>query len=230
MPKSGCAMEGRSAGISVSLGRSLGYHATGVAREQARTLRYRIRRASSPELRRLEMKEKCFGAFGSDFSLFRGNKLKFVLLLLVLVLAGVPLTPLRAQGPQRTSPNAETKSIRNQKGIEMVWIPSGSFTMGSTDAQIQAAYADAKNAFPENAKLEWFSGEKPRHQVTIREGFYMGIYEVTQAQWRAVMGTIVEQKDEKAGPGGRRSRGNRRAEPGRHITMVIVSGDQWQER
>src|SRR5450759_2770689 len=78
MPESVCAMEGRIAGISVSLGRSLGYHATGVARGQARTLRYLIRRARSPELRRLEMKEKCFGAFGSDFSLFRGNESQFL--------------------------------------------------------------------------------------------------------------------------------------------------------
>src|SRR5205085_9149218 len=30
--------------------------------------------------------------------------------------------------------------------------------------------------------------EKPVHQVTIREGFYMGKYEVTQAQWKQVMG------------------------------------------
>ena len=175
------------------------------------------------------MKEKCFGAFGSDFSLFRGNKLKFVLLLLVLVLAGVPLTPLSAQGPQRTSPNAEPKSIRNQKGIEMVWIPAGSFTMGSTDAQIQAAYADAKNAFPENAKLEWFSGEKPRHRVTIREGFYMGIYELTQAQWRAVMGTTVQQQVEKAGPGWSLSGGTSRVEQGDNYPMVFVSWNEAQE-
>ena len=27
------------------------------------------------------------------------------------------------------------------------------------------------------------------HEVTISKPFYMGIYEVTQAQWKAVMGT-----------------------------------------
>ena len=49
-----------------------------------------------------------------------------------------------------------------------MWIPPGSFAMGSTNGE---------------------SGEKPVHEVTIREGFYMGKYEVTQAQWRQVMGT-----------------------------------------
>ena len=27
------------------------------------------------------------------------------------------------------------------------------------------------------------------HKVTLTKGFYMGIYPVTQAQWKAVMGT-----------------------------------------
>lgn len=34
-------------------------------------------------------------------------------------------------------------------------------------------------------KVNW---EKPIHKVTISEGFFMGQTEVTQAQWRAVMG------------------------------------------
>ena len=50
---------------------------------------------------------------------------------------------------------------------EMVWIPPGGFMMG------------AKNG-PEY--------EKPVHRVTISQGFYMGKYEVTQAQWLTVMG------------------------------------------
>jgi formylglycine-generating enzyme required for sulfatase activity len=52
--------------------------------------------------------------------------------------------------------------------MELVWIPSGSFMMGS-----------------ENGR----DNEKPVHQVTIKEGFYMGKYEVTQAQWQKVMGS-----------------------------------------
>ncbi len=55
--------------------------------------------------------------------------------------------------------------VKNGIGMELVWIPPGSFMMGSE----QKDY------------------EKPVHQVTLREGFYMGKYEVTQAQWRALM-------------------------------------------
>jgi formylglycine-generating enzyme required for sulfatase activity len=56
--------------------------------------------------------------------------------------------------------------VRNQMGMELVYVPAGSFMMGSD-----------KNDF-----------EKPIHQVTISNGFYMGRYEVTQAQWQEVMG------------------------------------------
>jgi formylglycine-generating enzyme required for sulfatase activity len=31
--------------------------------------------------------------------------------------------------------------------------------------------------------------EKPAHQVTLSQAFYLGKYSVTQAQWEAVMGT-----------------------------------------
>lgn len=57
--------------------------------------------------------------------------------------------------------------VRDQLGMELVYVPAGSFMMGSNNG-------------PNN--------EKPVHQVTIKEGFYMGRYEVTQAQWKQVMG------------------------------------------
>jgi formylglycine-generating enzyme required for sulfatase activity len=59
----------------------------------------------------------------------------------------------------------------NTLGMEFVRIPSGTFTMGA-DSKREAAY----------------SFEMPRHKVTISKSFYMGRYEVTQAQWEAVMG------------------------------------------
>ncbi len=54
--------------------------------------------------------------------------------------------------------------------LEMVYIPAGTFQMGSP------------------------AGERGRddredlHDVTLTQGYYMGKYEVTQAQWQAVMG------------------------------------------
>ena len=53
------------------------------------------------------------------------------------------------------------------EGIEMVVIRGGTFTMGSSDS------AD--------------SGASPPHQVTL-SAFYMGKYQVTQAQYQEVMG------------------------------------------
>jgi formylglycine-generating enzyme required for sulfatase activity len=56
---------------------------------------------------------------------------------------------------------------RNQRsGFEMVRVQGGSFTMGSND----------------------YDDEKPPHSVTVPT-FSIGRYEVTQADWRSVMGT-----------------------------------------
>ncbi|MDT4967144.1 MAG: hypothetical protein QOJ64_1881 [Acidobacteriota bacterium] len=56
--------------------------------------------------------------------------------------------------------------VKNSVGIELVYVPPGGFMMGS----------------------ETEPDEKPVHRVSIGNGFYMGKYEVTQAQWQAVMG------------------------------------------
>src|SRR5205085_9243771 len=53
--------------------------------------------------------------------------------------------------------------------IEMVLVPGGTFVMGSPSD-------------------EGPDDERPQHQVTV-PAFYMSKYEVTQAQYRAVMGT-----------------------------------------
>jgi formylglycine-generating enzyme required for sulfatase activity len=58
----------------------------------------------------------------------------------------------------------------NSVGMTFVRIPSGTFTMGSraTDAE---------------------SHERPLHTVTISRPFYLATTEVTQSQWKAVMGS-----------------------------------------
>lgn len=78
---------------------------------------------------------------------------------------GVGSTPgLRVT--KRDAPRAGA-ALRNQLGMDFAYVPAGSFMMGSINGN---------------------SDEKPAHQVTIREGFYMGRHEVTQRQWQAVMG------------------------------------------
>lgn len=62
--------------------------------------------------------------------------------------------------------------VRNQMGMELAYVPAGSFMMGSPASEVGRS-----------------NDEGPHHQVTIRDGFYMGRYEVTQAQWQQVMGS-----------------------------------------
>jgi len=58
----------------------------------------------------------------------------------------------------------------NSIGMRFTLIPSGSFMMGS------------------DAYHEYGSGnEGPRHRVTITRPFYIGTFEVTQAEWMSVM-------------------------------------------
>ncbi|MBI4750845.1 MAG: formylglycine-generating enzyme family protein [Acidobacteria bacterium] len=78
-------------------------------------------------------------------------------------------------------------TFKNSLGMEFVLIPAGSFLMGSTDAEVEAALADAKR-YDQNAKREWFTREQPQHRVTFDQPFYLGKFQVTQAQWQTVMG------------------------------------------
>ena len=55
--------------------------------------------------------------------------------------------------------------------MTLTLIPAGAFLMGSPD--------DDKDAEGD---------EKPQHRVRITRPFYLGVYEVTQAQYEAVMG------------------------------------------
>lgn len=57
--------------------------------------------------------------------------------------------------------------------IEFVLIPPGSFEMGCSPSQL----------------YNCDSWENPVHWVTLTDAFYMGRYEVTQAQWTAQMGS-----------------------------------------
>ena len=54
---------------------------------------------------------------------------------------------------------------------DMIFVKGGTFTMGATSEQGSDAFSD----------------EKPTHSVTLSD-FYIGEYEVAQAQWEAVMG------------------------------------------
>jgi formylglycine-generating enzyme required for sulfatase activity len=74
---------------------------------------------------------------------------------------------MRAAGAEREFPLGNTGQT-----ITMVWIPAGSFEMGSSVDEHERS-----------------SDEGPVHTVRLGLGFWMGKYEVTQDQWIAVMGS-----------------------------------------
>ena len=58
----------------------------------------------------------------------------------------------------------------NSLGMKFAWIPPGTFLMGSSP------------------KTAW-DADDIQHRATLTKGFWMGVHQVTQAQWRAMMGT-----------------------------------------
>ena len=64
------------------------------------------------------------------------------------------------------TPSAHTVSSIS---MEMIFCPPGTFTMGSPSSETGRA------------------GDETQHQVTLTNGFYLGKYEVTQAQYQTVM-------------------------------------------
>jgi formylglycine-generating enzyme required for sulfatase activity len=86
-----------------------------------------------------------------------------------------PTTKTTVTKPKTTSKTPSKTSVSKPQPnsasrvpeIEFVEIPSGSFMMGSENGEGNA---------------------NPVHRVSISQSFYMGKYEITQAQWKTVMG------------------------------------------
>ena len=72
--------------------------------------------------------------------------------------------------------NARSREVKLNLGngvtMEFVYIKPGKFVMGGESTK----------------HGKWTCVEVPKHEVTITKGFYMGKYEVTQAQFQAMVG------------------------------------------
>jgi formylglycine-generating enzyme required for sulfatase activity len=105
-----------------------------------------------------------------------------------------------------TEAKRQNKKTRHPAEPEMVKVEGGAFIMGCTSEQ-------GDDCFPD---------EKPIHSVTV-QSFQIGKYEVTQAQWKAIMGTTVRKQRDKVDPswplGGE----------GNNYPMYYVSWDEAQE-
>lgn len=81
--------------------------------------------------------------------------------LLPLVVAATAAIPLWAQ----------PKTFANAMGMEFVQVPAGEFQVGCSPGDRECA-----------------GDEKPVHTVKISKLFFIGKFEVTQEQWRTLMG------------------------------------------
>ncbi len=95
----------------------------------------------------------------------------FVVLCALAVIACVGLSECPGDELKPGKPAKPGRVVTNLIGMKLVEIPAAGFLMGSTDA---AQHAN--------------DDEKPQHRVKLTKPFYMGIYEVTQAEYEQVMG------------------------------------------
>ena len=95
-------------------------------------------------------------------------------LMAVVLVLGAVLTGYWAFAPGSTEAHElkPAADSTNSIGMEFVLIPAGEFDMGSPSDEEDRG-----------------SDEGPVHRVKIEKSFYMGRYEVTQKEWREVMGS-----------------------------------------
>ncbi len=95
----------------------------------------------------------------------------------LMTVASVPnrqTSPPPPVTPPRDTPSLPlAKTITSTAtGMKLVLIPAGEYLRGSPDSDKDAS-----------------ADEKPQHRVRITNDFYLGMHEVTQGEWKAVMGT-----------------------------------------
>jgi formylglycine-generating enzyme required for sulfatase activity len=87
----------------------------------------------------------------------------------VLVLGGL----FAADQPDRQAA-AASKVLTNSIGMKLAFIPAGKFLMGSPPGEAEREEGEVQ------------------HEVTITKPFYMGVYEVTQREFKQVLGEAVK--------------------------------------
>jgi formylglycine-generating enzyme required for sulfatase activity len=114
--------------------------------------------------------------------------------LAVLVVAAVAFLPMTEGKPDepgkaRSAPElmigTEPGEVRDDNGLKMklVWCPPGEFTMGSPESEFGRM------------------GNEDQVTVTLTKGFWLGMYEVTQSEWKQVMATEPWKVDNKSTEG-----------------------------
>jgi formylglycine-generating enzyme required for sulfatase activity len=78
--------------------------------------------------------------------------------------------------------------IENSIGMKFSFIPPGEFMMGSTEEEVEQLLKEAKERQEPQWYIDRIPSESPRHRVRITGPFYLGLHEVTQAEYQQVMG------------------------------------------
>jgi|MDTC01.2.fsa_nt_gb formylglycine-generating enzyme required for sulfatase activity len=85
-----------------------------------------------------------------------------------------------AKDKVKTPPKTLTLDLPKGVKMKLVLIPAGEFMMGGK-------FSPAESAKKFGGKDIHYASEHPRHKVTISKPFYIGVFELTQAQWETVM-------------------------------------------
>ena len=113
---------------------------------------------------KVEIKKDGYGTDSKTVNILEGQ---------TATLAGMLTTNTSSSVASEASLSGNTINIpvKNGISIDMVRVEAGTFTMGATP--------EMENPWDD---------EKPTHQVTLTNDYFIGKYEVTQALWQAVMG------------------------------------------
>jgi formylglycine-generating enzyme required for sulfatase activity len=77
--------------------------------------------------------------------------------------------------------------LRTPSGFELVWVPAGQFLLGSSKEDIhRIQYLSEDSRVPVTQDDVW--DESNQIKVTFKSGYWMSRLEITQSQWKAVMG------------------------------------------
>jgi formylglycine-generating enzyme required for sulfatase activity len=86
-----------------------------------------------------------------------------------------PASPPPAPAPAPPRPAGPAREVVNSIGMRLRRIPAGTFTMGSPKDEVDREY--------------FYGARENQRVVTIARPFYLGAYEVTQGEYRRVMGS-----------------------------------------
>jgi len=91
-----------------------------------------------------------------------------------------PIPPTDTPEPPTSTPKPKPPTQNSNSG--MVRIPAGAFIMGSTQAQVDAAFEACQKAHNNGCDKKWYEAEMPQHTVNLGE-YSIDEYEVVNGQY-----------------------------------------------